>query len=100
MKKDKIYQLANFYFKNIAKEDLSFAEARYFRDTFKTIVNTAIEIEKDREPILKIEDNNKKEEEHKKLMEEEVDIALPEDLMAQMEKAGIKVSPLALAILE
>lgn len=105
MTKNDIYQGAIFYQQNISAKKLAPSNARYFRDTFKPLVDLGIQIEKDRldlvEKFKEVEDKTELTAELDTLFKEEVVVAkLPEDFFTRLENAGIEITTSDLTLLE
>lgn len=101
MKKAQIYSLAIFYQNRIANKELSIADIRYFRDTFKSIVELAATVEKDRQDIIKwaTELTTEQIAEITTLFDEEYEVVLSLDI-DRLDSAGIKITAQELSILE
>lgn len=93
MKKRTIHSVGTIYLGKIYEKELSISDARYFRDTFKEVLENGRIIEKDRQAIIAgatiLTESQVKE--VQKLFEEEYDIKFTIDLN-RLEQAGITLT--------
>ncbi len=102
MKKHIIYQLGIIYQSKVANNDMTLSDTRFFRDSFKNYLEHAVQIEKDRQEILKKEiSDDEKRKEFEILFNETIPLEkLSNDVLEKIETLGIKISIDNLNILE
>ena len=103
MKKETIYKVGLFYVTKIRDVDFVPSVVRLFRDSFKSIFEAGMQIEKDLTDLrAKYKDEAEKlQAEIKTLMEETVEVTrLPKSILEQFELVGLKIKTEDLTLLE